>query len=134
MSMDVKKEMNGNFYRPGKLYTQERLPVHDHDFRSLDTGVIVPHGFYHLYRNIGYVTQGVSHDTSEFACACIGNWWLDHGRHDYPQSTCILILGDCGGVTMPIIICSNKICSNWLMNWISRFALLTVHLTHPDTI
>jgi len=89
--------MIGNFYRPGKLYTQERLPVHDHDFRSLATGMIVPHGLYDLYRNIGYVTLGVSHDTSEFACAGIRNWWLDHGRHDYPQATSILILCDCGG-------------------------------------
>lgn len=89
--------MIGNFYRPGKLYTQERLPVHDHDFRSLATGMIVPHGLYDLYRNIGYVTLGVSHDTSEFACASIRNWWLDHGRHDYPQATSILILCDCGG-------------------------------------
>lgn len=89
--------MIGNFYRSGKLYTQERLRVHDHDFRSLAMGMIVPHGLYDLYRNIGYVTLGVSHDTSEFACACIRNWWLDHGRHDYPQATSILILCDCGG-------------------------------------
>lgn len=89
--------MIGNFYRPGKLYTQERLRVHDHDFRSLATGMIVPHGLYDLYRNIGYVTLGVSHDTSEFACACIRNWWLDYGQHDYPQAASILILCDCGG-------------------------------------
>lgn len=89
--------MIGNFYRPGKLYTQERLRVHDHDFRSLAAGMIVPHGLYDLYRNIGYVTLGVSHDTSEFACACIRHWWLDHGQHDYPQATSILLLCDCGG-------------------------------------
>lgn len=89
--------MIGNFFRPGKLYTQERLRVHDHDFRSLATEIVVPHGLYDIYRNIGYVTIGVSHDTSEFACTCIRNWWLDHGQHDYPQATAILILCDCGG-------------------------------------
>jgi hypothetical protein len=89
--------MIGNFFRPGKLYTQERLRVHDHDFRSLATGMAVPHGLYDVYRNIGYVTIGVSHDTSEFAGACIRNWWLGYGRHDYPQATSILILCDCGG-------------------------------------
>ena len=32
MSMDVKKELIGNFYRPGKLYTKEPIRVNDHDF------------------------------------------------------------------------------------------------------
>jgi len=29
-----KKELIGNFYSKGKLYTQEIIPVHDHDFPS----------------------------------------------------------------------------------------------------
>lgn len=89
--------MIGNFFRPGKLYTQERLRVQDHDFRSLADGMAIPHGLYDIYRNIGYVTIGTSHDTSEFACACIRNWWLTYGQHDYPQATSILLLCDCGG-------------------------------------
>jgi len=89
--------MIGNFFRSGKLYTQERIRVHDHDFRSLAEGMAVPHGLYDVYRNIGYVTIGVSHDTSEFACACIRNWWSAYGQHDYPQATSILLLCDCGG-------------------------------------
>lgn len=89
--------MIGNFFRPGKLYTQERIRVHDHDFRSLAQGLAVPHGLYDVYRNIGYITIGTSHDTSEFASACIRNWWFDHGQFDYPQATAILLLCDCGG-------------------------------------
>lgn len=57
----------------------------------------MPHGLYDVYRNIGYITIGTSHDTSEFATACIRTWWLTHGRLDYPLATSILLLGDCGG-------------------------------------
>ena len=89
--------MIGNFFRPGKLYTQERIRVHDHDFRSLAEGIAIPHGLYDVYRNIGYITIGTSHDTSEFACACIRNWWRNYGQFDYPQATTILLLCDCGG-------------------------------------
>ena len=89
--------MIGNFYRPGKLYTQERIRVHDHDFPSMADGIAVPHGLYDLFRNIGYVTIGTSHDTSEFAGACIRRWWLSYGQYDYPGATSILLLCDCGG-------------------------------------
>lgn len=89
--------MIGNFFRAGKLYTQELVRVHDHDFRSLSDGIAIPHGLYDVYRNFGYVTIGTSHDTSEFACACIRYWWLNYGRYDYPEATSILLLADSGG-------------------------------------
>ncbi len=89
--------MIGNFFRPGKLYTQERIAVHDHDFSSLAEGKAVPHGLYDVFRNIGYVTIGTSHDTPEFACACIRYWWKNYGQFDYPDATAILLLCDCGG-------------------------------------
>ena len=57
----------------------------------------VPHGLYDMTSNIGYLTIGTSHDTSEFACACIQLWWLTYGRIDYPNATEILLLCDCGG-------------------------------------
>ena len=34
-----KKELIGNFYRDGKLYTQETVLTFDHDFPSLADGV-----------------------------------------------------------------------------------------------
>ena len=89
--------MIGNFFRNGKLYTQERVHVSDHDFRSMAKGIAIPHGLYDMYRNIGYLTIGTSRDTSEFACACIRQWWLTYGRFDYPAATEILLLCDCGG-------------------------------------
>ena len=98
MSMDVKKkELMGNFYRPGKLYTTEPIRVNDHDFESLASGKVIPHGLYDVYRHLGYITLGTSHDTSEFACSCIRDWWLGHGIPAYPRAGAILLLCDCGG-------------------------------------
>jgi len=98
MSMDVKnKELVGNFFRPGKINTQGVIPVNDHDFASQADGKIVPHGLYDIYRNVGYVTVGVSADTSEFACECIRQWWLNYGKVEYPDSDELLLLCDCGG-------------------------------------
>lgn len=79
------------------LYTQERVNVNDHDFRSLAEGIAIPHGLYDVFQNTGYLTIGTSHDTSEFACASIRQWWLNHGSYDYPSATEILLLCDCGG-------------------------------------
>jgi len=98
MSMDVKKkELIGNLYRDGKLYTQGVLNVKTHDFLSYAEGKIVPHGLYDIYRNKGYMTLGTSGDTSEFACNAIRNWWINHGKSEYPNSTKLLILCDGGG-------------------------------------
>lgn len=57
----------------------------------------MPHGLYDLAHNIGYITIGTSHDTAEFACACIRLWWMTYGIVDYPDATEILLLCDCGG-------------------------------------
>ena len=44
ISMDAKKkELLGNFYREGKLYTQEAIKVFDHDFPCAASGVVFPH-------------------------------------------------------------------------------------------
>lgn len=89
--------MIGNFFRTGKLYTQETIRVNDHDFVSLAEGKVVPHGLYDINRNVGYMTLGMSHDTSEFACECIRQWWLEHGQQVYSDATALLLLCDCGG-------------------------------------
>ena len=89
--------MIGDFYRPGKLLTTEPVRVNDHDFESLASGKVVPHGLYDVYRNIGFITLGTSHDTSEFAGECLRNWWLNHAIADYPGATSVRLLCDCGG-------------------------------------
>lgn len=51
ISMDSKKKEDiGNFFRAGSLYTQKEICVYD------------------IIRNTGYICQGTSRDTSEFAC------------------------------------------------------------------
>jgi hypothetical protein len=79
------------------MYSQVLLKVQDHDFPSLAQGVAIPHALYDLTQNIGYVTLGTSHDTSEFACQSLQWWWTHYGTILYPQATSILILCDCGG-------------------------------------
>jgi hypothetical protein len=43
--MDTKKkEMLGNFFRLGHLYTNGILKTLDHDFASHSDGMVIPHG------------------------------------------------------------------------------------------
>lgn len=98
LSMDTKKkEMLGNFYRSGKLYTRETLEVWDHDFPSYSEGKVVPHGLYDIGLNKAHVNLGTSHDTTEFACDSIARWWRHHGCRDYPAASQLLVLCDGGG-------------------------------------
>jgi hypothetical protein len=98
VSIDTKKkELLGNFYRDGTLYTREPIAVLDHDFPSYGEGKIIPHGVYDLGTNKAHVNLGISHDTTEFACDSVAHWWDVLGRHDHPQATQLLILCDGGG-------------------------------------
>lgn len=98
VSMDTKKkEYIGNFYRPGHLYTTEVIETYDHDFTSFAEGVVIPHAIYDLLHNKGYINIGTSHDTSEFACDSLRQWWYAQGQNDYPEATSILVLCDGGG-------------------------------------
>ena len=63
ISMDTKKKEHlGNFYREGQLYTLEELKTFDQDFKNFYEGVIIPHSFYDVKLNIGYVQIGTSYD------------------------------------------------------------------------
>jgi hypothetical protein len=98
LSVDAKKkELLGNFYRDGKLYTQKVLAVFDHDFPSAASGVVIPHGIYDVARNQGHVNLGTSHETSQFACESLAHWWQQHGRELYPNAKRLLLLCDGGG-------------------------------------
>lgn len=98
ISMDTKKkEFLGELFRPGRVYANGRNAVFDHDFPDLALGKIIPHGLYDVKRNIGHITLGTSHDTSEFACASFRRWWQRHGRYAWPKADSILLLCDGGG-------------------------------------
>lgn len=98
ISFDTKKkEVLGNLYRPGTLYTTEPIITLDHDFWSLGCGKVIPHGIYDCQKNRGYITLGNSKDTSEFACEALKNWWNNYGKATYPNASSILAKCDGGG-------------------------------------
>ena len=98
LSMDLKsRELLGNFFREGKLFTRATIRVFDHDFAEFAQGLVLPHGLYDLKQNRGYIHLGTSHDTSEFACDCLSDWWQRFGRAAYPQAKSLLLLCDGGG-------------------------------------
>ncbi len=91
------RELLGSFYRDGQLITNQTVRVFDHDFPSFADGYVIPHGLYDLKRNRGYINLGGSHDTSEFACDCVWQWWLAEGQAAYPSADSLLLLCDGGG-------------------------------------
>jgi hypothetical protein len=98
LSIDTKKrELLGNFFRPGQLLTTQTLRTWDHDFPSFAEGVAIPHGVYDLKRNWGHIHLGTSHDTSAFACDCLADWWERFGKAWYPQAQRWLLVCDGGG-------------------------------------
>lgn len=98
LSIDLKsRELLGNFFRSGTLFTRETIRVFDHDFAEFAQGVVLPHGIYDLKQNRGYVHLGTSHDTSEFACDCLKDWWERFGRTAYPEARSLMLLCDGGG-------------------------------------
>ena len=98
LSIDTKKkELIGNFYREGKLFTKETLKVYDHDFPSFSDGIVIPHGIYDTKNNKGYISIGKSKDTSEFCVDNLIYYWENFISKDYPIADSILLIGDGGG-------------------------------------
>lgn len=99
ISMDTKKkEMIGKYSRGNDaLYGTSAERTNDHDFKGKNVKVGIPHGIYDEQNKHGHIVIGNSHDTSEFACDCIRNWWTKIGSVQYPSSSRLLILCDGGG-------------------------------------
>lgn len=98
LSIDSKKkEFIGDFYPPGTHYGQIARQVYDHDFVSAAQTKVVPHGIYDLGRNAGYISLGISHDTSAFVCENLEYFWLNELQWHYPQADSLLLLCDTGG-------------------------------------
>jgi Rhodopirellula transposase DDE domain len=97
ISIDTKKkELVGNYRREGKLWRRAPIEV-DSYFAGQALCVAVPFGVYDLARNAGYVTVGISGNTSEFAVGCLESWWRRHGQVAYPDAASVLIFADGGG-------------------------------------
>lgn len=98
VSVDAKKrELIGDLFRAGEVYSKEEVASYDHDFPHLASGVAIPHGIFDLKKNKAHINIGTSHETSEFACDSLKKWWAENGQLDYPNATSILMLMDGGG-------------------------------------
>lgn len=98
LSMDTKKrEILGDYVRPGRLLSTAPLPGWDHDFPTHRLGVVIPHGLFDLELNEGYLHLGDSHETSRFAADALIDYWQHYGRSRYPQAAELLLLCDGGG-------------------------------------
>lgn len=97
LSMDSKKkEFLGSLYRNGAVLTQQALESYDHDFASLSSGKITPHGLHDIVRNQALINIGVSKDTAEFVLDCLLVWWEQIGKIEYAGKNKLLILCDGG--------------------------------------
>jgi hypothetical protein len=100
ISVDTKKkEMLGNFDRPGLTWRpyQDPVQVEDHSFATDSQVTAIPYGVYDIGANRGFVNVGVSHDTPTFAVASLRLWWELIGHEQYPNATRLLIVADAGG-------------------------------------
>ncbi len=70
-----KKEPFGALYRDGEVYSQEAPKVYDHDFSSLQTGLVVPHGIYDIVQNKAFINLNSSKDTADFVYDSLLFWW-----------------------------------------------------------
>jgi hypothetical protein len=98
VSLDTKKrEILGDYVRPGRVLSTAPLRGWDHDFPQRRLGVVIPHGIYDLGRNEGYVHLGTSHDTADFVIDSMFHWWNHHGGRQYRGARKMLVLFDSGG-------------------------------------
>jgi hypothetical protein len=99
ISVDTKKKepVGGNLHRDGSVYCTQAIEASDHDYAHLADLKIAPHGIYDVKQNKAHVNIGTSSETAEFVCDSLKNWWLNHGKNDYPKASEILMFCDAGG-------------------------------------
>ena len=99
ISVDTKKKgLVGEYKNGGREYRPKGRPeqVDVHDFKG-ELGRVSPYGVYDMKDNSGWVSVGVSADTSEFAVESIPRWWNSVGYERYSQARELFITADCGG-------------------------------------
>jgi hypothetical protein len=92
-----KKEPLGHLYREGEVYSQQAMIVYDHDFNSLQTGLVIPHGIYDIVQNKAWINLNCSKDTADFVYDSLVLWWQQDGQIEYSNIQNLLILCDGGG-------------------------------------
>ncbi|MCZ2343510.1 MAG: ISAzo13 family transposase, partial [Bacteroidales bacterium] len=56
-----------------------------------------PYGVYDPVLNRGHIGVGTSANTADLAVDTLEDWWRQHGQHQYPQATALMIEADGGG-------------------------------------
>jgi len=100
ISVDTKKrELVGDFKAVGVEFepTGKPVEVRGHDFKDKQLGHAIPYGVLDLAAEEGWVSVGISNDTSQFAVNSIRGWWESLGRERYPNATSLTITADSGG-------------------------------------
>jgi len=100
VSVDAKKKENvGDFKNGGQEWfpkgTPEEVRVYDFLIKSLGKAAL--YGVYDLFRNEGWVSVGIDHDTAQFAVNSIRRWWSEMGQERFPRARELLITADGGG-------------------------------------
>jgi hypothetical protein len=85
-----KKELVGWLHRPGRCYSTAVQGVYDHDFRHLARGLLVPHGIYDYFANVGFLTLGTSREA-------IALTWEEDLQARYSEAREIVLTFDAGG-------------------------------------
>ncbi|HEX3869929.1 MAG TPA: ISAzo13 family transposase [Pirellulales bacterium] len=97
ISVDTKKkELLGEFFRPGRAYTDGVFHVRDHDFVTSEQR-LVPYGVFDTVQNEALLLLARGADTSQLACDAIWRWWRRLGQRHYWHASGLLLLCDCGG-------------------------------------
>lgn len=120
-----KKEPFGALYRDGEVYSQEALKVYDHDFSSLQTGLVVPHGIYDIVQNKAFINLNSSKDTANFVYDSLLLWWQNYGNIQYPNANNLLIFCDGGGSNS----CRHYVFKEAIQKLATRIKI-TIRITH----
>jgi hypothetical protein len=117
VSMDPKKkEVLGNFYREGPLYTWSELHTYDHDFHSYAAGIIIPHSLYDLQfksATSSWVSAMTPVSSLAIAFVCGGR---PMGVTSIPRPPLLWCCAMGAAATVPDITCSSQTCKLWLTN------------------
>lgn len=92
-------QLIGNFRNGGTDYRPKGDPqrVKVHDFEDKSLGKVTPYGVYDVAADEGWVSVGITADTSEFAVQAIRTWRERMGRRRYPKAGALTITADGGG-------------------------------------
>ena len=128
ISVDCKKKENiGEYKNNGREWAIVEHPeeVNVYDFVDKTNGKAAPYGVYDIGNNRGWVSVGISSDTSSFAVSTIQSWWEGDGKARYPCSKRLYINADGGGSNGS----QNKLWKEELQNFSNRYDL-EIHVSH----